>query len=1163
MAAAASQAEEQDGGMQPMGDCMSFYAEVDGASSRMGPPSFHVPVLTEDDYEASKAAWKLYPPLSVEERRKRYHQVMKLKPYEKAAQGKGVEEQRSASWVHEVAAINGVDELKKLLQSSPVDVDERDRHGQTALHHAVWFGALDCVAVLLAAGWDPSVEDSHGRGVLEFTCAKQHRYFKPDASNNRDGLTAEMRRHSQLNHCAILLLLLLYGAPCTSKSRTLKSDPLAAFLLGTWESLSATVKLVNGWEPREADLLRGFPTFLEAVSVSSAMRAPSPANKDPEDLNLGAGCLLLRLVLESHSTCEVYPKEGRELRLDVAGTFHYQGLRNNRPYFRRAEGGGAGRIVHWKDSRWEIVDDAGELVLASEEWEGPLLGSPWQALEVEAALMPHVRSYSASSFAPRILQDNAPFVGLLNPSSGNRMGAPFLDEFRSFPSYRGRCFNIVHVATRPATLAAFRRRLEVIKDEAERTGNRPRLVCAGGDGTASFAIWCFFKALHFEVTEGCSGLLWSDEELQRFFPALVQMPLGTGNDLAGILGWGRVMDPFSHHAYAKKWLENAFCNRRPVVPFDVWGFFPQGEGPGLKLCQLAGIDENHADRPRFKVAGPSVPFLSLLYYSMGYDAFVAAEVEINRTSSQLLNKLEYVQSGTRALLGAKRRHVDLTGIKVDVPVIPSGSSPVAGASLEERQYFPPVERGSTGSEYATCGCMNINSLAAGFLTASEPAKFGDGLIDLFRQRNYLGNALRRGRGMDTEKHSRATFRIPAQLPGVHIQFDGEARYLFQPEQKDGAWQLRRVMQIPVVLGPESQEIAIGSSAGWVVVAEHDAVGTDMAFIPATHLDECKELCLRHSFGGFCVHDGKAFFRQEKGKALKSKLNPCAGCTTYIRDEAAQDMKFRFTGPRGDMDNQKRRLYDWVSGRLTRELNATKEEVEELQWRCHSYAQGICARSRRAYGHFRASKNKGAGDGGIITFNQCATCGAGCGNYGCTGCRRPFCQKCFVNHKGTAPGVIWMFKDGFFRLLAASPELCLEEAQDKMSELMETQPERPICIRIIVEGKQVEEDNFDNAIAAHDYLYKKQEEDQKTCPQPRTLKTFVQHNARGRKPGLCELPGISDLGESSEEEADSPSQDGKVGGSLENLEDFLGESVTTPPSTFHSFEFHTDTGPSPR
>merc|ERR1712232_556266 len=200
-------------------------------------------------------------------------------------------------------------------------------------------------------------------------------------------------------------------------------------------------------------------------------------------------------------------------------------------------------------------------------------------------------------------------------------------------------------------------------------------------------------------------------------------------------------------------------------------------------------------------------------------------------------------------------------------------------------------------------------------------------------------------------------------------------------------------------GPELKEKPICTSEGWLCAYDYDAPGVDTAFIPATWLDDCKQLCVRHGFGGFSVVGGQAHFRQGTKEALLESLVPKTGATFYIRDEAASDSRFTFEVG-GEASSDFRRLLEtWVSGNLAQQLNATPEEVEALQWRSDGYAQGICARSQRAYLNFRSASSKGMGDDSMFTFStQCADCGSSCGNWGCRGCRRPFCKKCFEKHR---------------------------------------------------------------------------------------------------------------------------------------------------------------------
>jgi len=691
----------------------------------------------------------------------------------------------------------------------------------------------------------------------------------------------------------------------------------------------------------------------------------------------------------------------------------------------------------------ELDADDGEVILTSAEGDLPFVASEWPGFMVEAAFEP-VATYSSSSFLPPVVaaaspngECTAPFIGLLNPRSGSKMGSVILEEAARFPSWHAHLFDIVHVATRPAVMAAFRNELLATAAEARQRDPpcRPRLLCGGGDGTASFAIWCIFRALQVADNDP----LWTDEELGALFPALVQMPLGTGNDLSGVLGWGRTINPVDDQARTKEWFRNALSLRRPIRNFDVWGINPLPDCTleHAKYCCLAGLDPEFPDRPIFKEAGPAIPLISLLYFSVGFEAFVAALVELNRKESRLQNFLQYGVQISAGMLGAQRRNVDLSGVKVTVP---------DGASM--RQFFPPPEREQDqGFEYQSLGLMNINSFGGGMWSADDPALYDDGRVDLFRQRDFFGNFMARGLRHQTRKHTRAFFQVPKEVPGIHCQVDGEARFVFHPGGKDFTLDVRRVMQIPVVIGPDGDR-AVGSSAGWVVVMDHDAGKKDAAFIPAASIEECKQLCIRHGFGGFCVHNGKAYFRAEAASELKKHLFFRRDATFYIRDERVNEAAFSFVGGEEKVRAFRRQLRRWVTGGLAAEFNASPEELKDLQRRTAAWAQGVCQRSRRIAIDLGSS----------VTSNICSICGSWCKNRGCKGCHRTFCGSCLDRHVRSAPAAWWMYADTGVTMGAISPKLnpvrwsskfCLD---DIITDIKTTSvPGRPITISISAKG----------------------------------------------------------------------------------------------------------------
>jgi len=969
---------------------------------------------------------------------------------------------QKGSLIHSLAGHNDLEGLRTHLLDSQesVDVEGRTTSRETALHHAACMGSLECAALLLAGGWDPRSPASDGSTPLHYACFKHLSDF-PDGSDNTN-----MVHH---NRCAMILLLMLYGA--SPEVKGLKDQRAAMAIVESWDRVAVNLEPAHCQESREVALLRRWRTFCKAIGAV--------ARAHPEGVPLGPCCALLRLVLESTLSMILDTEDGLPPNepSQFRGVYHPNGFEGNRPTYRHESG--EYKAVHCAD-HWEVLDTAtNEAVLvgaveepSAEERsdEVSFLCSRFPGFVVSGSTAP-LRTFSSTSCLPFVAphdpdSDDVPFVATLNPKSGNKMGAVFLEDASRFPIYRSRYFNIIHIATKKPVLAAFRRQLDTIRMEAKMKHSRcrPRLICGGGDGTACFALFCVFSALHGQDEQ----LRWSDEELSDWFPALVQMPLGTGNDFAGILGWGRTINPVNDRTGVARWCKAAVNIHRPISPFDVWGFAP--ENNRMKVCSLAGVSSENKNRVVFAEASPSVPFLCLLYFSMGFDAYMVAQVENNRTESRAMNFLEYGKQGSSAYWGAQRRNFDLEGVVVQVTDREEEDSQDV-----TQQYFPPIDRATkSAADYKTVGFMNVNSLGGGTISASNPASFDDGLLDFFRQKDLLGNLLSRGCHFNTSRHQMATFTVPDTHLGVYCQFDGEARYAFAPACGGFSLDVRQVMQIPVVMGPELQEVVLGATNGWLEVIDQDSGKEDAAFIPAKSLEECKELCIRHDFGGFCVYEGRAHFRAEEGSVLKEKLFPKKGATFFIRDESVMSVQFRFEGTEQDQAQFKSRLRKWVKGELNTEINATADEVQELQSRSDN-PEGTCLRARRIAQDF----------GMAPTRNDCAACGRLCFNWGCKGCKRNFCKSCLKKHVGTAPSVQWMYADaGFIPLLGPfvaerdpvrwSAEACLDDAIEDMRHRCDAK--RPILVYIIRQGTPQHKKNFKNAAATASWLIRYRDKD---------------------------------------------------------------------------------------
>lgn len=89
-------------------------------------------------------------------------------------------------------------------------------------------------------------------------------------------------------------------------------------------------------------------------------------------------------------------------------------------------------------------------------------------------------------------------------------------------------------------------------------------------------------------------------------------------------------------------------------------------------------------------------------------------------------------------------------------------------------------------------------------------KFNDGLLDMYRMRlkSYLKNP---GKKMQTDKRKDMALTFEAAPgKGIFVQYDGEARFAFSPTGEAFRIYIRKVLNIPVVIGPYAQESLTGN-----------------------------------------------------------------------------------------------------------------------------------------------------------------------------------------------------------------------------------------------------------------------------------------------------------------------------------------------------------------
>mmetsp|Transcript_110781 Transcript_110781/g.320125 ORF Transcript_110781/g.320125 Transcript_110781/m.320125 type:complete len:650 (+) Transcript_110781:52-2001(+) len=430
---------------------------------------------------------------------------------------------------------------------------------------------------------------------------------------------------------------------------------------------------------------------------------------------------------------------------------------------------------------------------------------------------------------------HVPLLGLINPMSGAMAGLDILAVCRRTPYYQDRIFNIIDVVRdqRPGGLLdVFRIELCAAKAEAKAQGMRPRLISGGGDGTGSFALFMVFLALKADPSrpdcqDSGNGFIWTDEEMSESFPALIQMPLGSANDFANILGWGQKYpgnrkSSCTPHTWCAarlgEWFEVAINPKSTVVNFDIWGIMPTGGQAtcDFKLAELAGgrgrCPNKSVDGKRqlhLKEAGKPVPLFVCLYFSTGFGAYMTARFQLNRHNTPMMNRLEYGRQGAGLVLERTppQMHLRLEKVEID---------------CEGEPYFPPRRnKGNRGRGYREVGFYNINwqahalhgadraNVFARLCGKRQPVRFNDEKIDMFRWRfsSILKNP---GFKVQTDKKKDMLLRFTGgKGTGIFFQWDGEARFAFSASGEDFHIFIRHVLNIPVVIGPFVERSLVG------------------------------------------------------------------------------------------------------------------------------------------------------------------------------------------------------------------------------------------------------------------------------------------------------------------------------------------------------------------
>ncbi|KAF6200518.1 hypothetical protein GE061_004961 [Apolygus lucorum] len=287
-----------------------------------------------------------------------------------------------------------------------------------------------------------------------------------------------------------------------------------------------------------------------------------------------------------------------------------------------------------------------------------------------------------------------PLFIVANKQSGANMGESVLSSFRAILNP----LQVVDLSEKDPTFLC--QLIAALPEDA-----KPRVLVAGGDGTVA---WVLTTMHQFKLKSS---------------PPVGLVPLGTGNDLSRVLGWGSEEPrPFSATEYIRK-IQSAI-----EKPLDRWH---------VQLSKMARRSL------RFSPSEPKDIFM-YNYMSIGVDALVTLDFHETRRSrfyiysSRVINKMLYLLYGTQQVMERecqgleKKLELYLDGEKMDLPEIESVvllNIPSWGAGVklwqlgcETSKDIP--EQSMSDSKIEVVGISSSFHVARLQLGLSQPHRFG-------------------------------------------------------------------------------------------------------------------------------------------------------------------------------------------------------------------------------------------------------------------------------------------------------------------------------------------------------------------------------------------------------------------------------------------------------